>query len=239
MSRAEASAPAPAPAPARILVWDAPVRVVHWLLVLCFVTAYATSETDRWRLVHVTAGYTMGGLVAFRVVWGLLGTRHARFAGFVRRPRAVLDYLMGLMQGTPEHHVGHNPAGAVAILALLAMVALSVATGWATYNEWGPELLEEVHEVAGNLMLVVVLGHILGVAVSSRAHHENLVRAMVTGYKSGAPGEGIAHAWRWLAALLLASAVGFWVWQWQHAPVGAGGDEVAAQRQGQDDEDED
>src|SRR6476619_3658006 len=81
-----------------ILVWDAPVRVFHWLMVLAFAGAYLSAESERWRLLHVTLGYTMAGLVAFRIVWGLVGTRHARFSRFVRGPAAVAGYVRGLIQ---------------------------------------------------------------------------------------------------------------------------------------------
>lgn len=210
---------AEAPATARILVWDLPVRVFHWLMVLSFVTAYLTSDGERWRTLHVTAGYTMAGLVAFRLLWGLVGTRHARFASFVRGPRRVMAYLKGLRSGSPEHHVGHNPAGALAIVALLGLTAVSALTGWSIYNELGPEALEGVHELAGNAMLLVVLVHVAGVMVSSRLHRENLVRAMLTGHKRGRPSDAVAHAWRSLAALMLVAVLGFWAWQWQTAPA--------------------
>jgi cytochrome b len=210
---------AEAPASVRILVWDAPVRLFHALMVLSFATAYLTAETERWRLLHVTAGYTMAGLVAFRLLWGLVGTRHARFASFVRGPRAVLAYLKGLLAGHPAHHVGHNPAGALAIVMLLGLTAVSVASGWSIYNEVGPDALEEVHEFAGNTMLLVVLVHVAGVIVSSRLHHENLARAMLTGRKAGLPADGVAHAWRSVAALMLVAVLGFWAWQWQSAPA--------------------
>jgi cytochrome b len=205
--------------PRRILVWDAPVRVFHWLMVASFATAYLSAETERWRLLHVTAGYTMAGLVVFRLLWGFVGTRHARFSAFVRGPRAVTAYLKSLLARRPAHHVGHNPAGAVAIVLLLALTAVSAVSGWSIYNEIGPEALEGLHEFSGNAMLLVVLVHVAGVIVSSRLHHENLVRAMVTGRKSGRPDEGVAHARRALAALMLVAVLGFWAWQWQTAPA--------------------
>jgi cytochrome b len=83
----------------KIKVWDAPVRVFHWLLVLSFAGAYLSAEREHWRLLHITLGYSMGGLVAFRLLWGLIGSRYARFASFVRGPAAVLAYLRGLWQG--------------------------------------------------------------------------------------------------------------------------------------------
>jgi cytochrome b len=212
--------PKPLRSKPNILVWDLPVRVFHWLLALSFAGAWLTAESERWRLLHVTLGYTVGGLLAFRVLWGLVGSRHARFASFVRGPQAALRYLGGLLRGQPEHHVGHNPAGALAIVALLALGVAVVATGWAGYNELGGDALKELHEGAANLMLAVVIVHVLAVIVSSRLHRENLVGAMLTGRKQGAPGDGIARAWRSVAALMLVAVVGFWTWQWQAAPGG-------------------
>lgn len=206
-----------------ILVWDLPVRVFHWLLALSFAGAYLTAESERWRRVHVTLGYTVGGLIVFRLLWGLIGTRHARFASFVRGPAAVLRYLRSLLSAQPEHHVGHNPAGALAIVALLGLGALLVLTGWSTYNEVGGEWLEELHEGVANTMLAVVLVHIAAVLLASRLHHENLVRAMVTGRKQGAPSEGVRRAWRVLGVLLLAAVLGFWVQQWRSAPAPTAG----------------
>lgn len=232
--------PADPAAPRRILVWDAPVRVFHWLMVLSFATAYLTAETERWRLLHVTAGYTMAGLVAFRLLWGIVGTRHARFTSFVRGPSAVLAYLKSLLAGHPAHHVGHNPAGAVAILLLLGLTVVSTVSGYTIYNELGPEALEEVHEFAGNAMLAVVIAHVAAVLLSSRLHGENLVRAMVTGFKTGPAADGVRSAWRSLAVLMLVAVLGFWAWQWQTAP--APGDLAAAgvqAGQGHDDDDDD
>jgi len=201
-----------------VLVWDAPVRVFHWLLVLCFAGAYVTAESERWRLVHVTLGYSVGGLVAFRAVWGLVGTRYARFASFVRGPRSVAAYLASMWRRQPEHHTGHNPAGALAIVALLGLAAVTVGFGWATYNDIGGEWLAEVHASAGNLMLAVVGVHVAGVVAGSWMHGENLLRAMFTGRKLGRPGEGIRRAWGPLAALLLAAVLGYWVLVWRDAP---------------------
>ena len=201
-----------------ILVWDAPVRVFHWLLAASFIGAFVSAESERWRLLHVTLGYTVGGLVVFRLLWGLMGTKHARFSAFVRGPRAVLGYLKGLLAGRADHAVGHNPAGALAIVGLLAGAALIVASGWATYNDVGGGWLEDLHEGAANALLALVVVHVLGVVVSSRLHHENLVRSMVTGHKSGRPEDAIRSAWRSVAALMVVAVLGFWSWQWTQAP---------------------
>ena len=202
----------------KIKVWDAPVRVFHWLLVLSFAGAYLSAESERWRLLHITLGYTMGGLVAFRLVWGLVGSRYARFASFVRGPAAVVAYLRGLWQGRPLHYLGHNPAGAVAIVLLLLASVGVVATGWAGYNELGGEWLSELHEGAANAMLLLVGVHIAGVVVASRLHHENLVRAMVTGRKAGPANGGIGRTWASVAVVLVLAVLGFWWLQWQDAP---------------------
>lgn len=180
----------------RVLVWDAPVRVMHWLLVASFAGAWLTAESERWRLAHVTLGYTMAALLGLRIVWGFVGTRHARFADFVRGPSAAWRYVVALLQGRPEHHAGHNPAGALAIVALLVGIGVTAASGWATYNDVGGEWLEELHEGAATLLLAVVVVHVVGVVVGSLAHRENLVAAMFTGRKKAAPHEAIHSAWR-------------------------------------------
>jgi cytochrome b len=222
------------PAEPRTLVWDAPVRVFHWLIVLSFAVAWLSAESERWQLVHVTAGYTMAGLVAFRLLWGLVGTKHARFGDFVRGPRAVLAYLKSLVHGRPEHHAGHNPAGALAIVALLALAALVTATGWANYSELGGDWLEEVHEVLASAMLALVVVHIAAVLASSGLHRENLVGAMIHGRKHVPPQEGIRRAWRSVAVLMLAAVLGFWVLQWQAALAGQDG--MASVQQQHDDD---
>jgi cytochrome b len=220
--------PADVAAPPRVLVWDAPVRVFHWLAVLCFFGAWITAESERWRMLHVTLGYTLAGLVAFRLVWGLLGTRHARFASFVRGPKAVARYLGGLVRGRPEHHTGHNPAGALAIVGLLALAALVTFSGWATYQEvWG-EWTEDLHEGTANAMMTLVLVHVAGVVVSSWLHRENLVAGMVSGRKPGTPADALRRSWRGLAVLMLTAVMTFWWWQWRAPVDGAPLDERAA-----------
>lgn len=224
-------------APRRALVWDAPVRVFHWLLALSFAVAWLTAEGERWRLVHVTAGYTVAGLVAFRIVWGLVGSRHARFADFVRGPRAVAAYLRSLLRGRPDHQAGHNPAGALAIVALLTLAALTAASGWATSMDVGGEWLEDVHEALANTMLAVVVLHVVAVLASSWLHRENLVASMIHGRKAVPESEGIHRPWRGLAVLLLAAVLGFWVLQWQSAPAGGLFPGASASHRAGDDDD--
>jgi cytochrome b len=220
-SASRADAQAPAAVRRRVLVWDAPVRVFHWLMVLCFFGAYASAESERWRLLHVTLGYTMIGLVGFRIVWGLIGTRHARFASFVRGPAAVWRYLRSTTTAHAEHHVGHNPAGALAIVALLGFTIVVAASGWASYSEIGGEWLEELHEGAAEAMMALVIVHIAAVVGASWLHRENLIGAMVSGRKAASAQDGVKRAWRGLAALMLTAVLGFWWLQWRDAPSAA------------------
>ncbi|MGZ8273231.1 MAG: cytochrome b/b6 domain-containing protein [Burkholderiaceae bacterium] len=230
--------PGVAPSGRKVLIWDAPVRVFHWLMVLSFSGAYLTAESERWRLAHVTLGYTMVGLVAFRVLWGLVGTRHARFSSFVNGPAAIARYLGGLLRGRPEHHAGHNPAGALAIIALLGMTLVVAATGWATYNEVGRQWAEELHEGTANLMLGIVVIHVGAVVLASWLHRSNLVGAMVTGRRFGSPEDGVRSAWRSVAVLMLVAVMGFWWMQWNAAPSTNAADIAATARMHHDRDDD-
>jgi len=113
----------------------------------------------------------------------LMGTRHARFASFIRGPKAVAQYLRAMLNRKPEHHIGHSPAGAVAITLILLLSVAITATGWAIYNDVSGDLLEGLHESFANIMLAMVGIHVIGVVVTSWLHKENLVRSMVTGRK--------------------------------------------------------
>ena len=195
----------------RILVWDLPTRLFHWLLATSFVGAFITAESEYFRDLHVLLGYSVLGLIGFRLLWGIVGTRYARFTALALGPTRLKRYLRSLVTGAPEHYVGHNPAGSWVIVGLLLLGLLAGATGYATYEELGGEWIEDVHEGVSNTMLALVVVHVLGVLVSSVLHRENLVRAMVDGYKTGGPGEGIGST-HWLigVGVLLAAGVGLW-----------------------------
>ncbi|NMG31908.1 cytochrome b/b6 domain-containing protein [Aromatoleum evansii] len=167
----------------RIRVWDLPVRVFHWGLVATFAIAWLTSEDAE--APHHWAGYVAFGLLAFRVAWGFVGSRHARFADFVPRPAELRAYVGKLVRGREPRHLGHNPAAAVMILFLMAMVALIGTTGWLMTTDWGwgSEALEELHEGAVNATLLALVVHVAAAVFESLRHRENLVRAMITGYK--------------------------------------------------------
>lgn len=201
-----------------IVVWDPFVRIFHWVVVLAFFVAYF-SEGDLLTL-HVWAGYTIGGLVILRIVWGFTGPAHARFSDFVYPPRVVLGYMADMVRRRSRRYLGHSPAGGAMVLVLLAGLLATVWTGMELYaveENAGPlaavtvpesagesgflirdalgngdsggkmseeeEFWEDLHEVLANLMLLLIIVHIVGVAAVSRAHGENLVRSMFTGRK--------------------------------------------------------
>ena len=195
----------------RILVWDIPTRVFHWLLALSFAGAYLTAESERYRDIHVALGYTLLGLIGFRLLWGFVGTRYAQFRSFLFKPAEVMAYFQSLLKGKPAHYVGHNPAGSMAIWLLLGLGILTGVTGVMLFHDIGGDALEELHEFASNAMLAIVVIHIAGVVVSSVLHRENLVRSMITGFKSAEPEQGIRRSHLWLGVIMLTAVVAFWV----------------------------
>lgn len=201
----------PSVSTAKALVWDLPTRFFHWSLAICFAGAWLTSDSERQLLLHLLFGYSLFGLIAFRIVWGFIGSRYARFGNFFQGPGATLRYLGSMAKRQPDHHVGHNPAGAAAVWLLLGLGLAVAITGWQMVVGSAGESLEEVHDALAIAMLVVVGVHIVGVIVSSVLHRENLPRAMVTGYKSGLrPEDGITHKSGVVALLLAAALAAFW-----------------------------
>jgi len=175
----------------KILVWDLPVRIGHWLLVFAFILSYMTGDSERSRLMHVAAGYAVGGILAFRIFWGMVGTRYARFTSFLFSPRSAFTYLVEVLKGKPVHWVGHNPAGSYAIYTLILLGLATTISGFAVYAEIGGNWLEDAHDMLSYAMLGMVCFHVLGVVVTSWAHHENLVLGMLNGYKPGKAEEAI------------------------------------------------
>lgn len=186
----------------KILVWDLPTRIFHWLLVASFIVAYATSESEKLRDWHMVSGYLLAGLILFRIMWGFVGTKYARFLEFIRSPAAVLDYVNGLFSKEPKHYIGHNPAGAVAIVLLLTCGLGMGMTGWMLFNDLGGSFVEQGHEALASIMVTIVIIHVCGVLLSSILHNENLIRAMLSGYKFGDKSLGIKRQHCFLGVLL-------------------------------------
>jgi len=215
-------------------VWDPLIRLFHWSLVLAFLISYLTG--DELETIHAYSGYLILTLISVRIIWGFIGTEHARFSNFVRPVPVAISYLRGLFTGNAKKYTGHNPAGGLMVLALLTSIAITGLTGLKAYGVEGhgplastptetldkvilspikssstpseskdhdndddddhhkngkynahdddeDELWEELHELFANLTVLLILLHILGVYISAFVHKENLVNAMITGYK--------------------------------------------------------
>jgi cytochrome b len=229
------SSEAPPPAERRpILVWDLPVRLFHWLLVL-LVTASALSgsfaaeiggDGMQW---HKRCGYCILALVLFRAGWGFFGSTYARFANFVRGPRAVARYAAGLLRPTHETHAGHNPLGGWSVVSMLLALGVQTTTGLFISDEdlgvEGPlahlvssrtgDLLASVHEINFYVLLALVATHIAAILFYLLVKRENLVRPMLTGYKQlpprASPAGGSGMALRAAALLLVAAATVYWI----------------------------
>ena len=178
-----------------IKVWDPLVRIFHWTLVLAFFIAYITEED--FLTLHTFAGYTVLGLLVFRVLWGLVGTRHARFSDFIYSPATIKQFIKDTLSLRAKRYLGHNPAGgAMILLMIISLVITSVSgiavygaeeqlgpmAGWFSHGFWG-EAFEELHEFFANFTLLLVFIHVSGVVVESLIHKENLVRSMINGLK--------------------------------------------------------
>jgi cytochrome b len=211
-------------------VWDLPTRAFHWLLAASFFVALATGDSDRFRDIHVFDGYLILGLLCFRVVWGFAGSRYARFASFLFGLRAAMAYVRDLLAARTLRHIGHNPVGSCAIFAMLALGLLVCVSGLLVLRAEEShdvlkrlaghplgEMVKEVHKSLSWLMLGLVLMHVAGVLIESRAHRENLARAMLTGRKPGAAGDGTTSSHRLVAIAMLASvaAGAAWFFQWR------------------------
>lgn len=181
----------------QVRVWDPLVRVFHWTLVFSLAVAFITE--DEWITLHTFAGYTIAVLVSFRLIWGLIGTRYARFSSFIFSREVIVAYLKDIVAFRPKHYLGHNPAGGAMVIALLLSLIGTVVTGlsvygaseysgplaefWAGSSKFTGDVLEEMHEFFANFTLLLVIAHVAGVVLASFQHGENLVRSMFTGLK--------------------------------------------------------
>ncbi|MEH6474431.1 MAG: cytochrome b/b6 domain-containing protein [Sneathiella sp.] len=167
----------------QVKVWDIAVRVFHWSLVCTFALAWISA--DEWDQFHEITGYIIGGLIIFRLLWGFIGSKYARFRSFVPTPSTAVTYVQESLQFRARRYLGHNPAGGAMIVMLLGSLVTVIATGIAMTSTmfWGSEWIEDVHEVAASLTVFLIVLHVAGVIFSSLQHRENLVRSMITGWK--------------------------------------------------------
>ncbi len=181
----------------QIKVWDPLVRFFHWALVSAFIIAYITEED--FLTIHSWAGYLILSLLCIRFVWGFIGTRYARFSDFAYKPVSIIQFLKDTLRLSAKRYLGHNPAGGAMVFLLMLSLLITTTSGvvllgaeehagpvahWFAQPEsmWA-DVLEEVHEFFANFTLFLVFVHIAGVLVESLIHKENLVSAMISGFK--------------------------------------------------------
>ncbi|MGA0938095.1 MAG: cytochrome b/b6 domain-containing protein [Sedimenticolaceae bacterium] len=180
-----------------IRVWDPLVRIFHWSLASAFFIAYITE--DDFMTVHEYAGYAVLSLIGIRLIWGIVGTKYARFSNFVTSPKTTIKYIKSIFTFNAERHIGHNPAGGAMIIALLVSLTLTATTGMLYYgiedqsglaasfvSGWPNFLndpLEEIHEFFANLSIFLVIAHVAGVLIAAIQHGENLIASMWHGRK--------------------------------------------------------
>jgi cytochrome b len=212
------------------LVWDLPTRLFHWLMVLSIIGSYFTAQpgTD-WMPWHMRLGYFMIGLLVFRLIWGLIGPRHARFVNFIKGPTSIIAYLKGACQS-----VGHNPLGAGMVVLMLVLLLVQVTTGLFSTDDIayvGPynpsvshglaERLTGIHHWNFNLILAAVVLHLCAITFYTFVKKERLVPAMIHGHKPAqhVPElEAIASSQLWKALIVIAIAGGCLYWLLHAAP---------------------
>ena len=166
-----------------VKVWDLFVRVFHWLLVILFAVAWYSGGI--WDQPHLAAGYFVLALIIARIVWGFVGSQHARFSDFIYGPRAIVRYIVDMLHMRAPRYLGHNPAGGAMVIVLLATLIVLCISGvmMTTDMFWGVKWVDRLHATASTIALVLVGLHVGGVIFASIEQGENLVRAMITGWK--------------------------------------------------------
>lgn len=179
-----------------VKVWDPLIRVFHWSLVTFFLISFVTG--DAFETIHYYSGYVITGLISFRIIWGLIGTRYARFFTFIKSPKVTLGYFKQLKAlDIKTHYAGHNPVAAMMVIALILSIALTAFTGMATiaFDGAGPlagtwvlalpeSLIKDFHGLMGDLVMLLVIAHVAGVIFSSMLENINLPKSMLTGIKN-------------------------------------------------------
>jgi cytochrome b len=198
------------------MVWDLPVRIFHWSLVVLFFTAWFSGEGDRWLDIHIFAGYAIFGLILFRVMWGFLGTHFARFRNFRYSFGQGKEYAIRAIRGHPVRYVGHNPAGSWAIYLLLTGVFLTVFSGFFVFGGeegHGPAgslssdlagwLAKNIHNGLASLMIALIVVHVAGVVLESHQLKDKLIASMITGLKQVPDGTPDVPSRKGVAAVLV------------------------------------
>ena len=212
------------------LVWDLPLRLFHWLFVLSIVASYVTAKLGvEYRQYHFYLGYWMMGLLLFRIIWGFIGPRHARFSTFLVGPSSVIQYAKDMFNPNSHAHVGHNPVGGLMVILMLLLVVIQATTGLFTTDAviWtGPyypavkestsSLLSTVHDVNFNIIIGAVVLHLAAITYYHWYKKQNLVSAMFTGYK---PAEQVpehlaitsSQLFKALIVAVVAAGIVYWI----------------------------
>ena len=206
-----------------VYVWDLPVRLFHWSLVALVILSWGSRELD-YMEAHRWSGYAILTLVVFRVGWGFAGTRHARFADFVRTPRAMRAYMADILAGAKAQHLGHNPAGGWSVMAILACLLVQAITGlfvsdevlfdgpfYRAVSEETAHRLKQLHGINFNILLLLIGLHLAAITFYRFVKREDLVRPMLSGFKwvpIDSPAGDAPRVGSWRAPLVLACAAG-------------------------------
>ena len=177
----------------RVLIWDLPTRIFHWLLTIGFLISAAISVTadndSPLFSAHMILGVVLGAMVLLRIVWGFVGTRYARFTSFLFSPLSLLKYVFGAVNGSEPRSIGHNVGSSYAVFAMLGLVLATAGTGMMISA--GNEAAEELHEIVSYSLMAVVAVHIVGVVWYSLRHRENITLSMLTGRKESSTDDAI------------------------------------------------
>jgi cytochrome b len=168
---------------AAVLVWDLPLRLLHWATASCVFVAWLTPNSHD--TLHRGAGYAVLALVPLRLLWGLFGTRYSRVRNPLRVMGVLPRYLLDIGRGRSRRYLGLNPAGSAMLMAMLILLLVSGVTGWmqVTLRFFGVAWVQDAHTYASHAVMLLALLHVLGVVLMSIRQRENLVRAMITGWK--------------------------------------------------------
>ena len=195
----------------KLLVWDWPTRIFHWLLAISMTLAFGLAnwvekETPLF-YIHVVFGVLAGLLILWRLIWGVVGSKHAKWSELLFSPKATLGYFSEVLKGKGRYYVGHNPGGAAVALAILGGVGLTVISGLLISQA---EFFEEAHEILPKIVMIFVVIHIVGVVIATVMHRESYTRAMFTGRKRAAEGDALSHASPIAALAMLVLVLGSW-----------------------------
>jgi len=195
------------------LIWDLPTRLFHWLFAFsvggAFLLAKVTEKETPLFYLHVVLAVLAACLLIWRVVWGFIGSRHARFKSLLFSPQETISYFIEVFKGKGLYHAGHNPGGAIVVLKIMGATFLTIVSGVFIAQS---EFFEEAHEILPVITMILVGIHIAGVLMATKMNGENYALSMMTGLKRASPEEALNHSHRGAALILLVVVLGPWLY---------------------------